>query len=684
MSNDPLKLGSEFPEPDYQTWRSMVDKVLKGADFDKSLLTSTYDDLSIQPLYTDIKRHPTPPGEFPFTRSVTELGKTQNGWSVAQQYTHPDIKHCNQLILEDLNNGVSHIHLFLSQALSSIDLDSVPTVSHTGGGLECYAVDDLETLLQGVQHELITTDLHAGSGFYENACALIALWRQQGLNSQTVSAGFNADPAAALSESGSLPASTKEMLDRLAALATFCETHYPKVRAVGVDTSVYHNAGASHSQEIALALATAVAYLRAMTSATMDINAAARQIRFILSTDTDYFQCIAKLRCMRELWAQVCKECGADDSACKIDLHVRTSSRMISKKDPWVNILRATIAANAAAIGGAESVITSCFDRIPGEVACGDASRLGRRISRNTQLLLQEESYIHRVLDPAGGSWFIESHTGSLAEKAWQIFQAIEAKGGIFNSLENGFIQAQIAAVKEQRMQNLAHRQDALTGVSEYANLLENPISTDSVDIAAIRNEAADRLADTENQQILSVSDTEAIITALDEGTSTVAIARSLAGQKFRVDKLESERLATCFEALRDASDRYRDKHAQLPSVYVVTIGKPAEYNLRASFCRNLFAAGGIDCLSDNASTDSAEIAALDWKNSSSPIAVLCGADSSYSDHGSDYIRALRDAGAEHIYIVGKALEGEVDQQLFARCNALDILRITHRILEVE
>ncbi|MCB1757444.1 MAG: methylmalonyl-CoA mutase subunit beta, partial [Gammaproteobacteria bacterium] len=560
MSEDTLILGGEFPASQHEQWMELVNKVLKGADFKKTLVSETYDGLEIQPLYSDVPAHPAAPGAFPFTRAVSANGNSQNGWAITQIYRHPDPAHDNALILDDLARGVTHLRLVMSDAArqGKLQLDDSPA---NGDGIECYSLADLDSLLENVRLDLAPVELQAGAAFFEYACALMALWDKRALNAADVSGSFSADPATALAEFGELPASSAQMLERLATLAKYTAANYPDVRAVGVASAVYHNAGASHATEIGTALATGVTYLRAMSDAGMAINDACGQLRFTLTTDTDYFQSISKLRVMRELWAEVCKLCGADEAAGAIDLHAVTSARMLSQRDPWVNMLRGTIASCAAAIGGAASVTTQSYD-----AGLGHPSTLGRRISRNTQLLLQNESYIHRIVDPAGGAFFIENHGEALAEKAWQAFQSIEAQGGIFKALENGSLQSSIAQTRRQRMHDIAFRRKPLTGVSEFANLEENTITTDKVDAEGARRAALDRQATAlANPPTIDKTDIDDLKQALQNNATTLQVGKALSGQPSHAEALLPQRLGSEFEALRDASDRFLAKHGKRP-----------------------------------------------------------------------------------------------------------------------
>ena len=299
---------------------------------------------------------------------------------------------------------------------------------------------------------------------------------------------FGADPLGHLAAVGRLPYSLESAYAQLGALAFLTAKTLPHVRSVSVDTSAYHNAGANEVQDLGIALATAVAYLQAMVKSGLSIDEACGQISFTLSVGCEQNLQIAKLRAARKLWAAVATACGASEAAAAMVLRAKSAERMFTKVDPWVNMLRATVSTFASAVGGADSVTCLPFDH-----AIGVPDDLGRRIARNTQVILAEESNLFRVADPAGGAWAIETLTEQVADKAWAFFQAIESEGGVAAALASGFVQGEIAKVMAERDKAIAKRKTPLTGVSEFPNILEAPVERPTPDVQGIRAEAAKR-----------------------------------------------------------------------------------------------------------------------------------------------------------------------------------------------
>jgi methylmalonyl-CoA mutase len=325
------------------------------------------------------------------------------------------------------------------------------------------------------------------------------------------------------------------------------------VRAITVDGPAFHDRGASAAWELAASIAAAVGYLRTLSDGGIAPRDALRQISFRFAADDDQFMTIAKLRAARQLWARVAEVVG-EPHAGAARLHAVTSLPMMAQRDPWVNILRTTVAAFSAGAGGADTVLVQPFDvAIPGGFP-GTAASFARRIARNTQLLLLEESHIGRVLDPAGGSWFAEELTKSLAEQAWKHFQDVESRGGF--EAARDYLVGQIAEVAERRADDIAHRRKALTGVNEYPNLAEPP---------------------------------------LPQGDSLETVVRYAAG----------------FEALRNRSDAFLQMSGSRPKVLLLPLGPLAEHNVRTTFATNLLASGGIEAVSEDLETTDAKVAVI-------------------------------------------------------------------------
>ena len=603
-----LPLAAEFPEPTHGQWQRQVEKVLRrsglvpeGQDapdpVEDVLASTTYDGITVHPLYTAAPADPGAPGLAPFVRGSSPQGCVSDGWEVRQHHAHPDPAETNREVLADLYNGVGSLWLEL--------------------GPSGLPVGSLADALEGVHLDMISVVLDAGPESAEAAAALLELAREQGVAPSALRGNLGADPLG-------LRARTGEVVELESALeaAKRCE-QYPDLRAITVDALPYHDAGGSDAEELGCSIAAGVSYLRVLADE-IGIDAAARALEFRYAATADQFLTIAKFRAARRLWERVAREVGAAERA-QVQ-HAVTSSAMLTRRDPWVNMLRGTIAAFAAGMGGARSVTVRPFD-----AAIGLPDTFSRRIARNTQSLLLEESHLAQVIDPAGGSYYVETLTDELARTAWAWFQRIEAEGGLPAALESGMVADRLAETWQSRSAAIAHRTDPITGVSEFPNLDEPALQRDPA-------------------------------------------PEPLSGG------LPRHRYAEGFERLRDAADQSLAETGERPKVFLATLGALAQYTARASFARNLFAAGGLDAV-DAGPTSSTQdvIAAYDG----TPVVCLCSSNRIYGDRAAETARALKQAGAEHVLLAGTDDFPDVDGRVFAGCDALDVLQDLHRRLGV-
>ena len=697
----------EFSSPSYEEWRGEVDKALKGAPFDKKMTNKTYEGITLQPVYTrrDWPQLGDPsgfPGAMPFTRGQSAAGNRVADWQVRQVVTYPEPKDANEIILRDLQRGVTALTLRFDQAArDGLDADSRGAEAVVAkDGIAAYSVDDLDLLLTEVHLDLVPMTLQAGAQFLPAAACLMALWNRRGIANEQALGSFNADPLGTLAATGRLPVSVDRALAAVGELAVHTAATYPHVAAVGVDTSPYHNAGSDEAYDLAAGMATAVAYLRAMTDAGLGIDAACQQIYFTLPVGCDQFLSIAKVRAARKLWARVAEACGASEEARAMRLNVVSAMRMMTRCDPWVNILRTTVACFAGAVGGADSVTV-----LPYDVAFGETDELGRRLARNTQIILAEESNLAKVIDPGGGSWYVESRTDELARAAWAAFQGIERAGGMAASLADGSVAAAIAASYANREKNLATRKDPLTGVSEFPNIAETLPDHEQPDPVAITKIAKERLSTTratgKAEPLLSAlngsGNVAALVDAAAAGASIGQMARALAATSAStsastgasIDPLPSHRFSEPFEALRDAADRHLAKTGKRPAIFLANLGPIAQHTARASFAKNFFEVGGIEGLTNTGFAD-VDACVQAYKESGTQAAVICSADAIYSEMVPGLAPALKQAGCQYLFLAGHPgdkrdlyTDAGVDDFIFLGADVLATTQTTLRQLGV-
>ncbi|MEU1812626.1 methylmalonyl-CoA mutase family protein [Micromonospora aurantiaca (nom. illeg.)] len=615
VPSETLRLAAGFPAATHEQWQRLALGVLRKAGLagqdasaeavEDLLACRGYDGLALAPLHTAAGSTPLPgpPGLFPYTRGGRAAGAVAAGWDIRQRHADPDPKVTGETVRADLENGATSLWLVLGE-----------------GGVP---VDGLPTTLDGVYLDLAAVVLDAGAAAVEAVPAWFALLTERGVPASDVRGNLGVDPLGWLARTG------RRWEGPAGEWARRCAADFPGLRAMTVDATAYHDAGGSDAQELGCALAAGVAYLRELTGAGVAVPVAFGQLEFRYAATADQFATIAKLRAARRLWARVAQVCGVPEAGAQRQ-HAVTSTAMMTARDPWVNMLRTTLACFAAGVGGADAVTVQPFD------AClGLPDGFARRIARNTHSLLLEEANVGRVVDPAGGSWYVERYTEELARAAWEWFTEIERAGGMGAALSSGLVADRLAATWRRRVENLAHRRDPLTGVSEFPNL-------------------AERLP-----------------------VRPPAPAAPAGG-------LPRHRYAEAYESLRDRADAQAVNTGIRPTVFLATLGPPAVHNARAGFAANLFAAGGIATARPPAGDDDPARLAAEFTASGASVACLCSSDRTYAQSAEPVARALSDAGAVRVWLAGPPADHPgVDGYLYADCDAVSVLETTLRDLGV-
>ncbi len=638
---DPLKLASEFPAADYASWRQLAEAGLKGADFNKKLVTQTLDGFAVQPLYTNDDQDDATRLIHQVLSASVDSKDAASGWDIRQLHAHPDPKAVNAAILEDLENGATSVLLKLDASARHGREISSAEVGVGGVAIHCLA--DLEIALDDIYTDLATVALDAGAAAIP-AAALLAAYIAKTDGADEAAPAFNIDPIGTLAATGSLPCGVTDAINQAASIACDLIDQFPLATAITVDGAPYCNAGATDGQELACLLASGVTYLRALTDTGMAADQAAGAIAFNVAIGTDFFAGIAKLRAIRLMWSRILGASGIEDTT--ITINAVSAEMVLSKVDPWVNMLRTTVTSFAAGLGGADSVVCLPYDHL-----IGLPDGFARRIARNTQLILQEESNVHRVIDPAGGAWFIENLTKDLSTAAWARFQKFEATGGIVKSLKDGSLKAEIETIWQARQKRLATRRDPLTGVSEFPNIAEAKVTCATPDLDTIQAEAKAR--QTKFDGAIG-KDFNSLINAASNGATIGHMFTDLYGTSAatQIAALVPHRLSESFESLRKRSDTHKAKTGKLPQIFLANLGPVAKHTARAMFARNFFEAGGIEAISNNGFAD-ADTCAKAFADSGAKIAIICGTDAQYSEMATDIAKALKQAGANRIYLAG-------------------------------
>jgi methylmalonyl-CoA mutase len=620
-ATDHLSLAADFPQASYDDWRKLVDGVLKGAPFGK-LESKTYDALTIEPIYARAEGAAAIPGRAAATP-----------WQIMQRVDHPDPAKANAAALHDLENGATGLE---------IEFQGGPGAR--GFGVVDATPDALKRLFDGVIFDAgISISLNPVFGRDNAGTNLAALMESRRIDPAKVDIRFNYQALSTIAARGASAAPWPDIEKPFAKIISdLIARGFGGPFALADGRSV-HDAGGSEAQELAFALSIAVAYLRALEAGGIALDRASRAIAFRLVACSDQFLTMAKFRALRLLWARVEEACGLKPTP--VFVAAETAWRMLTQRDPYVNMLRATMATFAAGLAGANAITV-----LPHTLALGLPDAFARRVARNTQLILLEESNLAKVSDPAAGTGGIESLTQALCEAAWTLFQEIEKAGGAFSALQQGLIQGKVAATRKAREANIARRKDVLTGASKFPNLHEADIAVEDV------------------KPVAAVPDRSAAVS---------------------FEPLQAVRLAIPFERLRDRSDEILKEKGQRPRVFLANLGTAADFTARATFAKSFFEAGGIEGIDGEGLSDPSAVASA-FQTSGANLVCLCSSDKVYAQHAIEAAKALKAAGARHIYLAGRASEQEaalraagVGAFIFAGRDVLALLQKAYEQMEL-
>ncbi len=607
MSNNREKLFTEFTAPTTQEWLDKIEVDLKGADFNKRLVWRTNEGFNVMPFYRreDVLKLKTPealPGEFPFVRGNK---KDDNTWYIRQDIEVKDVKEANAKALDILNKGIDSLGF------------------HFHGDM--VNAETIETLLKDIRCDVVevnfcTCKRHS----VELAQLLVAYFEKMGYDKEKVVGSIDWDPMEKMVMKG------KDMTEVLALAPQLIDVlkDYPQFRCITVNTVALNNAGAYIVQELGYALAWGNEYLQQLVDAGVDVDLAAKNIKFNMGISENYFMELAKFRAARMLWAQIVKQYEPKcDCACKMCVNAITSKYNQTLFDSYVNLLRSQTEAMSAALGGVHSMVVVPFD-----AAYEESTDFSERIARNQQLLLKEECHFNTVVDPGAGSYYIEHLTDSLAVEGWKIFLKVEEEGGFLAAIKAGTVQDDINATNVKRHGDAAKRKEFLLGTNQFPNFTEK-----------------------------------------SEGKRAKACCCGCAQEEAPLKKIESTRLAADFEDLRIHTEEKR-----VPTAFMLTIGNLAMRQARAQFSCNFLACAGYKVI-DNLGFKTVEEgvdAALEAK---ADIVVLCSSDDEYAEYA---IPAFKYLNNRAMFVVAGApacmedlKAAGIENFVHVKCNVLETLK---------
>lgn len=691
-------LAADFSPPSYEEWKKTAEEHLKGVPFEKALVTRTYEEIDLQPIYckTDIENLPHlkgKPGFGNYARGTRAEGYLENAWDISQAITAGLPEDFNTALKRDLERGQTAVRLTPDAAtLRGVDPDKADPGQVGNGGVSIAGLPDLETALKDIDLEKYPLHMNAGFSARVLAMALAALFKKEGRDLKQLSGGIDADPLGYLAVHGQVPTTLPKTYDHMAQVTGWAHTNAPQLKTIGVSGAPFHNAGASAVQELAFALATAVEYIDQLTERGLSVDDICGNIRFTFAIGPFYFMEVAKLRAARILWAKIVEAYGGNESSRKMTIHGVTSYYNQTMYDPYVNMLRTTTEAFSAVVGGVDSLQTNPFDQVFGS---GDA--FSRRIARNTQVILKEESHLDQLIDPAGGSYYVEKLTADAAEKAWALFKDIETQGGMLKALENGVPQGAVKAVAAKRRKDLGKRKAVMVGTNTFANVKEEKLPLRFPDCETLQagrsrlvKERREAVNPEEKGKITQslfdlMSNTspdtvdigaEAFLAGATYGEMFAATGH---GESEKITPLKIHRAADMFEELRDAAAAFDAKTGAKPTLFLATMGPLRQHKARADFSKGFFETGGFDVIHPNG-FDTPEAAVEAAVESKAPVVVICSTDPTYPDlvppitkglkekipdiqvvlagYPKDQIDAHKAAGVDHFIYLGADAHG--------------------------
>jgi len=614
------RLLADFPAHSYEQWHQAAEALLKGASFDKLLVSRTYEEITIQPIYRSedivvLEHRRSFPGSDSLVRGSHAEGFLKAGWEVSQELRANSVFELNALALEGLHGGQSELNIIVGCGQSE----------SCKGGVALNTVDDVKIALRGVAVDSISINWQTGPASVPVAALVIAAAEQSGIPAAKLRGGFENDPLAELVSKGALRQSLKIRFDHMAALTGYAAKSVPQLRTITATGDIYHNAGATATQELGYVIATLVCYIEEMKTRGLSPGSVLPHIRIRLAVGSDYFMEIAKIRAARWLWSKVAAAYGVDDAP--VHIHASTSRWNKTTYDAHTNMLRVTSEAFAAVVGGVDSLHIGPYDEISGKT-----DDFSRRIARNIHTILREECGLDHVIDPAGGSSYIEWLTDQIAAKSWEIFQDIEKQGGMIDALQNGSVQQAVVAICKAKFQNIRRRKDKIVGSNMYPDLKGRRLAVHAPECKA----AHAAPATPKPAEVVASADAtmmEQAIAAAKNGAGKIALAVATGLTSCEgipaVTPLAARRAAEEYEALRDASAAFAVKTGSAPAVLQLNIGPSGRYRLRADWTASFFEAAGfsVDGVRDLANVEDAVKALID---SPAGIAVITSDDATY------------------------------------------------------
>ncbi|NTW98790.1 MAG: methylmalonyl-CoA mutase [Geobacteraceae bacterium] len=710
MSEIPQVSFSEFLPTSYEDWKKEAVIALKGAPFEKRLFTQTYEDITLEPIYTRehlqrAQHHLEYSGLADFMRGTKFSGYITKPWTIAQLVDSTIPTQANKAIRLELDRGNEAIHLILHRStLLGSNGRAINDSQALKKGLILDTIQDMDDVLRDIG--VRETELNIFTGI--SAISVLGLIAAQARASGRMAhlreyqGRIGADPIGVLAEEGELPCFMDEFFDEMALAIHWSSQYMPGIRTIMVRGDVYHNGGANAVQELSYCMSTAISYINALQIRGLDINIIAKQISFKFSIGSNFFMEIAKLRAARMLWAHIVQAYSGEEEAQKLDVIAETSRFTQTIYDPYVNILRATTQSFAGIIGGVDALCVIPFDD-----PIGDSDEVSKRIARNIQLMFRNEFDLLRPVDPAGGSWYIERLTCQIAEAAWDSIQKINDEGGIIAKLKNGSIQEEIGKVLQNRKKNLATRADRVVGTNMYSNPQEKPLQRPSGNFEVIMEQRTREIEEyisgmdeTYRKKCIEVLPAKisgepldfmrSVIDAFMAGAAAYEVRTALNDDipgDLHVKPIRSRRWTEDFEELRNRTKNYEKDTGNKIQIFLANMGPLAQHKARADFVTGFMEIAGFEVFKNNgfSTIEDAVVAAT---TSGASVTVICSTDETYPELVPPLAKRLKAsfpgmpvllAGAPPAEYIECYKKAGVDDFVHIRSNCLEILQSIQR-----
>ncbi|MBR6012171.1 MAG: acyl-CoA mutase large subunit family protein [Selenomonadaceae bacterium] len=628
----------EFTPPTYEEWKEACIELLKGAPFEKKMYTKTYEGITFDPMYfraatEDILPKKSFPGMGDYLRGAKVNGYVNAAWGIAQACDETFPEENNELLKHEIDKGSTIYNVQLDCATKrNVDARQC---DHPGKcGVSLTTLEDVEKLLNGLKLDKYPLYVYAGQSSLPIMALIVAAVKKNGGDVSKLKGFIGSNPIGELAANGELNQSLEKLYDEAAIVAKWAVKNALELKTFFVNSDVFSNGGANDIQELAYTLSAAVAYLRALLDRGLTIEEAAEQIMFGFSAGANFFMQVAKFRAIRPIWAEIVKAFGGSEKVQQIHVHARPALFFKTVYDPYVNMLRNTSELFSAVVGGVDSFENAPFDE---PIRKGD--EFSRRIARNMQIILQEEFGLLQPIDPAGGSWAVETLTKQIKEKVWAEFQKIESMGGIVKALQENYPQDEIEKILESRFKTSDLRRDKIVGNNMYANMVEerlDPRPEDFAENKKIRTQAIENyLANVNAQDALGKVDANNFDTVIDAACAgaTISELRDALGKggDIEVKVIGKHRWSEKFEQLRETTEKFKAEKGDNVKIFLANMGPIPQHKARADFSTGFLQVGAFDVLGNNGfkTVDDCVAAA---KESNADAVVICSTDATYPE----------------------------------------------------